>query len=169
MSCTRPSNFTLRRQNSLACECQPIVSTHERRLRLQKQYSVDQNRGTTAVSATHRSTNNVHNVLKCENSVNTLWNCSSSSPEASLRIFTAIKNSTQHHGCETNEKCVFERNKNGYLFALICFYFVIAKAHYFGQCYCFIEIAMYHLNSIPTRSVRLFNSFCHLIDFHCVY
>lgn len=111
MSCTRPSNFTLRRQNSLACECQPIVSTHERRLRLQKQYSVDQNRGTTAVSATHRSTNNVHNVLKCENSVKTLWNCSSSSPEASLRIFTAIKNNTQHHGCETNEKCVFERIK----------------------------------------------------------
>lgn len=121
MSCTRPSNFTLRRQNSLACECQPIVNTHERRLRLQKEYSVDHNRGT--VSAVHRSTN-VHNVLKSENSVNTLWNCSNSSPEASLRIFTAINNNnnsnTQNHGCETNETCVFENLYRRFDFVCVC-------------------------------------------------
>lgn len=105
MSCARPSNFTLRRQKSLACDCQPIVSTRERRLRLHKQYSVDQNRDT--ISAAHRSTN-VHNVLKNGNAVNTLWNCNNNSPpEASLRIFTAIKTKSQNHGCETNEECVF--------------------------------------------------------------
>lgn len=104
MSCARPSNFTLRRQKSLGCDCQPIVSTRERRLRLQKQYSVDQNRDT--VSAVHRSTN-AHNVLKNGNTVNTLWNCSNSPPEASLRIFTAIKTKSQNHACETNEECVF--------------------------------------------------------------
>lgn len=127
MSCARPSNFTLRRQKSLGCDCQPIVSTRERRLRLQKQYSVDQNRENTA-SAVHRSTNNVHNVLKNGTGVNTLWNCNNSSPEASLRIFTAIKTKSQNHACETNEECVYlNRKKLFRLFYLfICVFIFIS-------------------------------------------
>lgn len=117
MSCARPTDFTLRRQKSLACEFQPTANTRERRLRLQKQYSVDQTRDT--LSAAHRSAN-VHNALKNGNvAVNTSWNCNNSSPpEASLRIFTAIKNKSQTHGCGTNEECVFKLiGKKKFLFA----------------------------------------------------
>lgn len=123
MSCARPSNFTLRRQKSLGCDCQPIVSTRERRLRLQKQYSVDQNRDNTASANVHRSTNNVHNVLKNGTGVNTLWNCNNPSPEASLRIFTAIKTKSQNHACETNEECVSKREKQFASFVSFIFHF----------------------------------------------
>lgn len=131
MSCARPSNFALRRQKSLGCDCQPIVSTRERRLRLQKQYSVDQNRDNTSASAAaaaiHRSANNnnVHNVLKNGTGVNTLWNCNNSSPEASLRIFTAIKTKSQNHASETNEECVSEQKTIFVSFRLFAFRFFI--------------------------------------------
>lgn len=120
MSCARPSNFTLRRQKSLGCDCQPIVSTRERRLRLQKQYSVDQNRDNTA-SAVHRSTNNIQNVLKNGTGGNTLWKCNSPTPEASLRIFTAIKTKSQNHACETNEECVSKQQHHLVSFVLLIY------------------------------------------------
>lgn len=108
MSCARPPNILLRKQKSLVCEsvCQPVINTRERRLRLQKQYSVDQSRDT--VNNNQRS---IHapNQLKNGNLANNSWSGSNSSPEASLRIFTAIKAKTQqnHNGCEPNEECVF--------------------------------------------------------------
>lgn len=107
MSCTRPPNFLLRKQKSLVCEsvCQSTaINTRERRLRLQKQFSVDQSRD---VVNSHRSIN-TSNQLKNGNVVNNSWGGNSSSPEASLRIFTAIKTkSQQNHGCEPNDECVF--------------------------------------------------------------
>lgn len=107
MSCARPPNFLLRKQKSLVCEsvCQPtVINTRERRLRLQKQYSVDQSRD---VGNTHRSINNTPNQLKNGNIVNNSWSGTTSSPEASLRIFTAIKTKSQHnHDAEPNNECV---------------------------------------------------------------
>lgn len=101
MSYVRPPNLLLRKQKSLVCEsvCQPTANTRERRHRLQKQYSVDHSRDSaSSASSASRSINNGHN-----NS----WNCNSSPPEASLRIFTAIKNkSSQNDGSEANEEYV---------------------------------------------------------------
>lgn len=108
MTCTRPPNFLLRKQKSLVCEsvCQTAaIGTRERRLRLQKQYSVDHGRDISA----HRLVNNNssgQNQQKNGNSGNNPWGCSNASPEASLRIFTAIKNKTQSPGGESNEECV---------------------------------------------------------------
>lgn len=102
MSCARPPNLLLRKQKSLVCEsvCQPSDNTRERRLRLQKQYSVDHSRDT---STAHRSTNG-HNHFKSGSLINTSWNCNNSPPEASLRIFTAIKNKSQNNSSERNEE-----------------------------------------------------------------
>lgn len=112
MSCARPPNFLLRKQKSLVCEsacesvCQTaVIGTHERRIRLQKQYSVDHGRD----ASTHRSANNHSsgsNQQKNGNSGNNPWGCNNATPEASLRIFNAIKNKTQSHGGESNEECV---------------------------------------------------------------
>lgn len=105
MSCARPPNFLLRKQKSLVCEsvCQPTaIGARERRLRLQKQYSVDHGRDVSA----HRTTNNAQNQVKNGNLVNNSWGCNNPSPEASLRIFTAIKNKSQSHGGESNEEYV---------------------------------------------------------------
>lgn len=106
MSCARPPNLILRKQKSLVCEsvCQPTANTRERRLRLHKQYSIDQSRDT--ISA-HRSANG--NQLKNGHLANNSWNCNNLPPEASLRIFTAIKNknSQNNNGREPNEEYVF--------------------------------------------------------------
>lgn len=120
MSCVRPPNFLLRKQKSLVCEsvCQSTaINTRERRLRLSKQFSVDQSRD---VVNSHRSIN-ASNQLKNGNVVNNSWGGNSSSPDASLRIFTAIKTkSQQNHGCEPNDECVFY----SFWFDLIWYWFI---------------------------------------------
>lgn len=119
MSCARPPNFLLRKQKSLVCESvyQPtVVGARERRLRLQKQFSVDHSRDVSG----HRSTNNGQNQLKNGNLINNSWN--NPSPEASLRIFTAIKNKTQSHGSDSNEECVIEVSVSFFGCCYYCFY-----------------------------------------------
>lgn len=93
MSCTRPPNFLLRKQKSLVCEsvCRPTINS-DRRYRLQKQFSVDHNRDKI-----------INNQLK--NGQHNSWACNNSSPESSLRIFTAIKSKTQN-GTDTNTEYV---------------------------------------------------------------
>lgn len=111
MSCGRPPNHILRKQKSLNCEsvCQLASNTRERRFRLQKQFSIDQNSNIRDV-ALNRSIN-VNCQPKCGNSINnnnnhTTWNGHDQVPETSLRIFTAFKNKTNTNGTESKDECV---------------------------------------------------------------
>lgn len=107
MSCARPPNFLLRKQKSLAYEsvCQPTINMRERRLRLQKQYSIDQSDFTKTVTTQRSSNGQQQHSVKKGTVVHNSWNCNNPSPEASLRIFTAIKNKTQCHESESNQEC----------------------------------------------------------------
>lgn len=104
MSCARPQNIQLRKQRSVNCEsiCPLTSATRERRLRLHKQYSVDQNANNRDVSAI-RNQRTVDNQSKCKNG---LWNDSDQAPETSLRIFTAFKNKTNNAGIEPKTEYV---------------------------------------------------------------
>lgn len=106
MSCARPQNMQLRKQKSVNCEsvCQLTSATRERRLRLQKQYSVDQNANIRDVS-THRNQRSIDIQSKCGNGS---WNGSDPAPGTSLRIFTAFKNKTNTAGIEPKTECVFK-------------------------------------------------------------
>ncbi|XP_055310603.1 uncharacterized protein LOC129573715 [Sitodiplosis mosellana] len=107
MSCARPPNFLLRKQKSLVCEsvCQTTtICARERRLRLQKQYSVDHGRDISAHRSANNNSNNGQIQQKNGNLVTNSWGCNNPSPEASLRIFTAIKNKTQSHEGDSNEE-----------------------------------------------------------------
>ncbi|XP_031621001.1 uncharacterized protein LOC116339320 [Contarinia nasturtii] len=94
MSCARPPNFLLHKQKSLVCES----VCHERRLRLRKQFSVDQNHDISNHRSVHGQNQPKNGKVINSNS----WGCNN--PEASLRIVTAIKNKTQNHGSEPNEQ-----------------------------------------------------------------
>lgn len=96
-----------RKQNSLVCESvyQPIGS-RERRLRLQKHFPVDQSQDDSA----NRSVNN-HNRQKIGPLASNSWRCNNTSPEASLRIFTAIKNQALNQGSLPNEEWVFSKKE----------------------------------------------------------
>lgn len=112
MSCARPPNFLLHKQKSLVCEsvCKPSVNSRERRLRLQKQFSVDQSHDISTQRTSYAQIQPKTGKILNNNS----WGCNNQSPDASLRIVTAIKNKTQNHGTEPNEQCVY--------FMLICLY-----------------------------------------------
>lgn len=90
----------LRKQKSLTGE----YST--RRLRLQKQFSIDQN--VIGGASNRHSTSSGHskllNSLANANNNNS-WTTNEPSPEASLRIFTAFKNkSTPNNGFTANDE-----------------------------------------------------------------
>lgn len=106
MSCARPQNIQLRKQKSVNCEsvCQLTSATRERRLRIQKQYSVDQNANIRHVSAIQNQ-RSIDIQPKCRNGT---WNGPDQAPEASLRIFTAIKNKSNTAGIEPKTECVFK-------------------------------------------------------------
>lgn len=121
MSCARPPNFLLRKQKSLVCEsvCQSTtIGARERRLRLQKQYSVDHGRD---ISAQRPPSSGQHQQKNGNLVNNNSWGCNNPSPEASLRIFTAIKNKTQAHGGESNDECVIKNFNVSISFYLFLF------------------------------------------------
>lgn len=101
MSCARPPNFLLRKQKSLVCEsvCQPTMVNSGRRFRLHKQFSVDQHRD--------KFVNGQMQIKNGHTNINNSWGCNNSSPDPSLRIFTAIKNKTQNECEPTSNECVF--------------------------------------------------------------
>lgn len=99
MSCVRPQNIILRKQDSLNCD------TRERRVRLQKQLSVDQHSGIQDVAAFGNKSVNCQ--PKYGNTPNKIaWNGHDQASETSLRIFTAIKNKTISAGTEPKDECV---------------------------------------------------------------
>lgn len=106
MSCARPRNMQLRKQKSVTCEsvCQFTSATRERRFRLQKQYSVDQNANIRNVS-TLRNQRSIDIQSKCGNGS---WNGSDPAPGTSLRIFTAFKNKTNTAEIDPTPECVFK-------------------------------------------------------------